>query len=187
MESATRRASFEINISPDLSLGAARQLRPRSKKSYTGNYTVKSKGDNKKGENIKSKIDNNGDDIKSKSGKKGDNAKSKIVDNVDSAKSKESKKKSKKRTLKESNANEIKRVAVEVALVALAVEVALDTKAVRKCHEAVDSDVELVAMRGEKEKEKEEEVDEENKENARPKRAKRDNVRLSGYAKKWSL
>ena len=186
MESATRRASFEINTSPDLSLGARRQLRPRSKKSYTGNNTVKSKGDNKKGENIKSKIDNNGDDIKSKSGKKGDNAKSKIVDNVDSAKSKESKKKSKKRTLKESNANEIKRVAVEVALVALAVEVALDTKAVRKV-QAVDSDVELVAMRGEKEKEKEEEVDEENKENARPKRAKRDNVRLSGYAKKWSL
>ena len=112
MESATRRASFEINISPYITLGTSRQLRPRMKKSYTGDITVKGKGDN-----TKSKIGKNGD-IKSKFGKKGDNAKSKIVKNGDNTKSKAggpaagSRKKSSKKILRESNPKEIKIVAV---------------------------------------------------------------------------
>ena len=195
MESATRRASFEINVSPYMTLGTSRQLRPRIKKSYTGDVTIKSKGDN-----TKSKVGKNGDDVKSKFCKKGDNAKSKIVKNIDSTKSKaggpaaESRKKSSKKILRESNPI----VAVvypiskgkgewhnsELSDGKKGVEVDMDMKAMKKGQEN-NSDIKSVAMRGDREKE--EDMNEENKENARPKRTKRDNVRLSGYAKKWSL
>ena len=190
-----RRASFEINISPEVSLGTARQLRPRIKKSYTGNITVERRGENKKGEDIKSKVNKNGDDIKSRFLKKVVNAKPKITESGDDTKSElgGNKKSSHKRILKESNTNEIKKVAVVHPI----------SKKKDECHngepsqdekkevevamtkgQSVSLDIKSVAVRCEK---KEDEVDDDNKENSRPKRAKKDNVRLSGYAKKWSL
>ena len=195
-----RRASFEINISPEVSLGTARQLRPRIKKSYTGNITVERKGENKKGEDIKSKVNKNGDDIKSRFLKKVVNAKPKITESGDNTKSElgGNKKSSHKRILKESNTNEIKKVAVVHPISKKKdechngepsqdekkeVEVAVIMKATTK-GQSVSSDIKSVAVRCEKE---EDEVDDDNKENSRPKRAKKDNVRLSGYAKKWSL